>query len=58
MAITAISAGSSRQPGGYVERNDDLAQWTINDSRSVEEVSAALRKHGLDLVWRDTRVRA
>ena len=58
MAITAISAGSSVQPGGYVERNDDLAQWKINDSRPVEEVCAALKRHGLDLVWRDTRVRA
>lgn len=55
VAITAISAGSSTQPGGYAVDRHDLPQFIINDDRSVQEVSAALRSNGLQPIFRDTR---
>ncbi len=55
IVITAISAGSSTQPGGYAEDRHDLPQFIINDSRSVTEVSEALRLHGLEPIFREAR---
>ncbi|WP_019001514.1 2-iminoacetate synthase ThiH [Succinimonas amylolytica] len=55
VVITSISAGSSTQPGGYAADHHDLSQFVINDSRSVAEVSAALRRHGLEPVFREAR---
>ena len=55
VVITSISAGSSTQPGGYAADHHDLPQFIINDSRSVTEVSASLRRHGLEPVFREAR---
>ncbi|MGN1394429.1 MAG: 2-iminoacetate synthase ThiH [Succinivibrionaceae bacterium] len=55
IAITAISAGSSTQPGGYAIDRHDLPQFIINDDRSVDEVSTALRLSGLEPIFRETR---
>ncbi len=55
VAVTAISAGSSTRPGGYADNRGDLPQFEINDGRSVEEVAAALRRSGLEPVFRDAR---
>lgn len=55
VVITSISAGSSTQPGGYAEDHHDLPQFIISDSRSVTEVTAALRRCGLEPVFREAR---
>jgi 2-iminoacetate synthase len=55
VAITAISAGSSTQPGGYAVDRHDLPQFIISDDRSVPEVTDALRLHGLEPIFRETR---
>lgn len=55
VAITAISAGSSTQPGGYAVDRHDLPQFIISDDRSVTEVTEALRLHGLEPIFREAR---
>lgn len=51
LGITAVSAGSSTEPGGYAHKGKYLEQWTVNDDRSVEEVVGALEKNGFDAVF-------
>lgn len=51
--ITAVSAQSSTEPGGYTHKGEHLEQWHINDDRSVEEVVKALELNGLKAVFHD-----
>ena len=51
LGITAVSAGSSTEPGGYAHKGKYLAQWTVNDDRSVGEVVDALERNGFDAVF-------
>ncbi len=51
LGITAVSAGSSTEPGGYAHKGKYLEQWTVNDDRSVEEVVAALKHNGFEPVF-------
>lgn len=53
LGITAVSAGSSTEPGGYAHKGKYLEQWTVNDDRSVEEVVEALSKNGFEPVFHD-----
>lgn len=56
VAITSISAQSSTSPGGYAENNEkDLPQFVISDDRTVKEVEEALRKNGLEPIFRERR---
>lgn len=53
-AATTLSAASSVIPGGYVKRDEqDLGQFSLNDTRNVEEMDRALRQLGLDPVYKD-----
>lgn len=46
-----MSAGSKVTPGGYaVLADQDVGQFTLNDSRSVAEVLAAIRANGQEVV--------
>lgn len=46
-----MSAGSKVTPGGYaVLADQDVGQFTLNDSRSVAEVMAAIRHNQLEVV--------
>lgn len=46
-----MSAGSRVTPGGYaILADEDVGQFTLNDSRSVEEVESAIRRHGQEVV--------
>ena len=38
LGISQISAGSRTQPGGYGESEDELAQFSLGDHRSMDEV--------------------
>lgn len=51
--ITAVSAQSSTEPGGYTHKGEHLEQWHINDDRPVEEVVKALELNGLQAVFHD-----
>ncbi|HNM33082.1 MAG TPA: 2-iminoacetate synthase ThiH [Chitinophagales bacterium] len=50
--ITAMSAGSKTEPGGY-SNSDALKQFEIDDERSAEEMAAVIRKYGYEPVWKD-----
>ena len=51
--VTAMSAGSHTEPGGYAEQSDAEPQFEISDRRSPAEVAADLRAAGYDPVWKD-----
>lgn len=53
LGITNISAGSSTQPGGYVNPDTQLNQFDISDERSAQEVGDAIKAKGLNPVWKD-----
>jgi 2-iminoacetate synthase len=53
LGITAMSAGSHTEPGGYAAPSDAEPQFEISDTRSPEEVAAVLRAAGYDPVWKD-----
>lgn len=53
LGITAMSAGSKTEPGGYVTHPGVLEQFEIDDSRSPEEVAAMLKSFKLQPVWKD-----
>lgn len=49
-----ISAGSCVIPGGYTEQEaDDLGQFTLNDTRSVEQMREDMKRLGLEIVLKD-----
>jgi 2-iminoacetate synthase len=53
LGITAISAGSRTNPGGYVVDRESLEQFEIHDDRSPAEIAAMIRRQGYDAVWKD-----
>lgn len=53
LGITAVSAGSSTEPGGYAHHNHELEQFTINDSRTPQQMAQYLTSKGFDPVWKD-----
>ena len=61
-AADNMSAGSRVTPGGYAvlarNRKQDVAQFTLSDSRTPEEVYAAIRANGQEVVFKnwDSRI--
>ncbi len=53
LGATIMSAGSKTEPGGYSAAQDDAAQFSIEDNRSVEEFCSAVKKLGFDPVLKD-----
>lgn len=54
IAASTVSAASSVVPGGYVDADQrELGQFSLNDTRSVEEVARDLSALGLDVVRKD-----
>ena len=53
LGATIMSAGSKKEPGGYSAAQDDAAQFSIEDNRSVEEFCSAVKKLGFDPVLKD-----
>ncbi|WP_257666495.1 2-iminoacetate synthase ThiH [Parapedobacter tibetensis] len=53
LGITAISAGSKTNPGGYAVEPQSLEQFEIDDSRSPEQMTSAIRQAGYEPVWKD-----
>ncbi|MEN3313845.1 MAG: 2-iminoacetate synthase [Acidimicrobiaceae bacterium] len=54
LGFTQMSAGSHTEPGGYAGPSDAEPQFEISDTRSPDEVAAALRAAGYEPVWMDT----
>jgi len=53
LGITAMSAGSRTNPGGYASQPTSLEQFAVDDSRSPAEVADFLRGQGYEPVWKD-----
>ena len=53
LGVTQMSAFSSTKPGGYADREESGEQFHIDDGRTPAEFAEALKKHGLDPVWKD-----
>lgn len=54
LGVTRFSAGSCTGVGGYAnEDSSQTPQFEITDERSVEEVAAAIVKHGYQPVYKD-----
>ncbi len=54
LGVTAMSAGSRTNPGGYAEGADaSLEQFATEDKRAPAEVAAMLRAAGYEPVWKD-----
>lgn len=54
-AVSHLSAGSQVEPGGYQNHRDskNLGQFSMNDQSSVEQISEAVRQHGMMMVFKD-----
>lgn len=53
LGVTSMSAGSRTEPGGYTHPSEELEQFEVCDSRSPEEVDAAIRRVGYQPVYKD-----
>jgi len=53
LGVTSMSAGSQTEPGGYASTPDALEQFEVSDERSPAQVVEAIRRHGLDPVFKD-----
>lgn len=51
--ITAMSAGSKTNPGGYTVAPESLSQFEISDERRPEVIAQMLRTKGYEPVWKD-----
>jgi 2-iminoacetate synthase len=53
LGITAISAGSRTNPGGYVVDPESLEQFEVHDHRSPAVIAEMIRRQGYEAVWKD-----
>jgi 2-iminoacetate synthase len=53
LGITAMSAGSKTEPGGYAIHTKALEQFEVSDQRSPKEVEEMLHKNQYETVWKD-----
>lgn len=53
LGITAMSAGSRTEPGGYAAAGGALEQFEISDNRSPAEVARMISASGYEPVWKD-----
>ncbi|WP_316789032.1 2-iminoacetate synthase ThiH [Pedobacter frigoris] len=53
LGITAMSAGSKTNPGGYAVEPQSLEQFEISDERSAPEIAAMINQQGYEPVWKD-----
>ncbi|MEJ7559763.1 MAG: 2-iminoacetate synthase ThiH [Pedobacter sp.] len=53
LGITAISAGSKTNPGGYAVEPESLEQFEISDERSPEQIAGMIVAKGYEPVWKD-----
>ena len=53
LGVTAMSAGSKVDPGGYATYTDSLEQFTISGDASPAKVVEDLKALGREPVWKD-----
>ncbi len=54
ICVTHLSVESKTTPGGYASKKSDLLeQFTVHDSRSIEEMTKSLNRIGYDVHFKD-----
>ncbi len=53
LGVTTMSAASKTEPGGYATYPQALEQFHVSDERTAAEVEQALKRAGLEPVWKD-----
>ena len=53
LGITAMSAGSKTDPGGYALSVTELEQFVTNDNRNPQEMMKMIQDKGYEVVWKD-----
>lgn len=53
LGITAMSAGSKTNPGGYAMQLESLEQFEISDERSPEQIARIIEAQGYKCIWKD-----
>ncbi|WP_136667183.1 2-iminoacetate synthase ThiH [Flavobacterium sp. H122] len=53
IGVTAMSAGSKTNPGGYAVDVESLEQFETSDERSAEEIAGIISQKGYEPVWKD-----
>ena len=53
LGVTTMSAASRTEPGGYATHPQALEQFEVSDPRTAQEVAQALRRMGVEPVWKD-----
>ena len=53
LGITAMSAGSKTNPGGYKVDPQSLEQFEISDERSPAQIAQMIKNQGYEPVWKD-----
>lgn len=53
LGITAMSAGSKTNPGGYAVEPQSLEQFEISDERSAMEIAKMIARQGYEAIWKD-----
>ena len=53
LGVTKMSAGVSTAVGGHTQEVDEVGQFDIADTRTVDEMCDMLRKHGYQPVFKD-----
>ena len=53
LGVTTMSAASRTEPGGYATHPQALEQFEVSDPRTAQEVARALRRMGVEPVWKD-----
>ena len=53
LGITAISAESKTNPGGYAVSPQSLEQFEISDERNTREIQEMIEAQGYEVVWKD-----
>ena len=53
LGITAMSAASKTNPGGYAVEPQSLEQFEISDERSASEIAEIIKGQGYEPMWKD-----
>jgi 2-iminoacetate synthase len=53
LGITAMSAASKTNPGGYAVEPQSLEQFEISDERTAEEIADMISSKGYEPIWKD-----
>ena len=53
LGVTALSAGSKTDPGGYAVYKKELEQFSVNDGRRPDDVLREVKAKGYEVVWKD-----